>query len=332
MTVAHLPAGYLADRIGRRPLMWASWIIGLVTTWIMAFAPNLQVFTAGLLVYGTTFFVMSPMNSYVTAARGKLSVGRALTLVSSAFNTGAIIGPWTGGLIAERMGIRTIYFVAGVLFIFSVAAILFIRPQPVEHVVDGHKTKGLPIDRRYLGFLGVVFLAVLATYLPRPLSSNFLQDERGLSYEQIGQLGSISSLGVVVLNLVLGHLDERAGFLLAQSAVGLFSLLLWRGANMGAFRIGYFLMGGYKTTRALATAQTRELVPASRIGLAYGLTETIGSTAAILAPILAGYLYAIRPEWMYILSLLLVLLSITLGGIYLLATNGRYRSPVTSDN
>ena len=36
MTVAHLPAGYISDRIGQRPVMWTSWILGLAATGIMA--------------------------------------------------------------------------------------------------------------------------------------------------------------------------------------------------------------------------------------------------------------------------------------------------------
>ena len=27
-TLAHIPAGYIADRLGRRPVMWAAWIVG----------------------------------------------------------------------------------------------------------------------------------------------------------------------------------------------------------------------------------------------------------------------------------------------------------------
>ena len=36
MTVAHLPAGYISDRIGQRPVMWTSWILGIAATGIMA--------------------------------------------------------------------------------------------------------------------------------------------------------------------------------------------------------------------------------------------------------------------------------------------------------
>ncbi len=72
MTISHVPAGLLADRFGRKPLMIAAWVLGLAATWIMALAESLPFFVAGLLVYGVTLFVISPLFSYVTAARRSL--------------------------------------------------------------------------------------------------------------------------------------------------------------------------------------------------------------------------------------------------------------------
>jgi MFS family permease len=86
MAVAHIPIGYLADKIGRRPLLWTSWIVGLIAAWIMALAGNLTFFVIGLLVYGLSASVTSPLYSYVTAARDKLSVGRAITYISAFYN------------------------------------------------------------------------------------------------------------------------------------------------------------------------------------------------------------------------------------------------------
>src|SRR3990170_3458144 len=60
MTISHIPAGYLADRLGRKPLMLAAWILGVLATWIMALANALPLFVVGLLVYGATMFVLSP--------------------------------------------------------------------------------------------------------------------------------------------------------------------------------------------------------------------------------------------------------------------------------
>ncbi len=54
MTVAQAPAGYLADRVGSRPVMWASWVLGTIAAAVMAMAGSLPVFVAGLLTYGLT--------------------------------------------------------------------------------------------------------------------------------------------------------------------------------------------------------------------------------------------------------------------------------------
>ena len=63
MTLSHIPAGFLADRFGRKPLIVAAWATGMITCWMMAFANSLPIFTIGLLFYGTTLFVMSPLTS-----------------------------------------------------------------------------------------------------------------------------------------------------------------------------------------------------------------------------------------------------------------------------
>ncbi len=69
----------------------------------MGLAPTLPLFVVGYVLYGVTGFVMSPLFSYVTAARGKLTAGRAMTLTSAMFNLGAVIGPVSGGWIGEQL-------------------------------------------------------------------------------------------------------------------------------------------------------------------------------------------------------------------------------------
>lgn len=310
MTVAHIPAGHLADRIGRKPLLLASWILASLATWTMAIAPSLPLFVIGMLVYNLTAFVSSPLNSYITAARGNFSVGRAITMVSALYNVGAVIGPWLGGQVGERFGLRTIYLIAGSLFIASLIILLFIKPQPVEEHDPNETGNGRLVNRRFVTYLSVIFLAGFSMYLAQPLSSNYLQNQQHLTLESIGILGSISGLGIVVLNLGLGNLKAHIGYLLGQLAVAIFTLILWRGTSFPWFCLGYFLIGGYRFARSLATAQTRNLVHQSRMGLAYGITETVGSSAIILAPPVAGFLYEINPPLMYIVGFCLIIISI----------------------
>lgn len=310
MMIAHIPAGYLADRVGRRQMMWLAWVLGAAATWLMALGSSLPVFTAGLLIYGLTGFVTVPMNSYITAARGKWTVGRAIMIISAVYNLGMVVGPLLGGFVGERYGLQQIFLISAIVFIISTLVVLFIRPQPLEIQPENEKRNGFLFNPRYLTYLGAVFLAVFATYLPQPLSQNFLANERGFSLAAIGGLTSLTGLGVATLNLGLGYLDARLGFLIAQAAVGMFALLLWKGSSIPWFGLGYFLMGGYKTTRSLAVAQTRTLVHAANMGLAYGVTETIGAIATIAAPLFAGYLYTFNPTWVYSVSVAVTLVSI----------------------
>lgn len=316
MAVFHIPSGYLADRFGRRPLIWLSYIVGVIAIGMMALSSSLSFFVAGMLLYGLTFCLMAPLNSYVATARGKWTTGRAFMAVSAGFNFGMIIGPTLGGTIAEHYGLRSVFYVATVIVAISTGIILFISPQTIEQHTTGRKRFDFLHNNRYLQFLIVVFIATFAAYIPQPLSQNFLLNERGLTLGTIGRLTSMAGLGTTVINIVFGYLDTKLGYLLAQVCVGLFSALLWLGNGIPWYTLAYFFLGGYKTFRSLGSAQVRTLVHSSSMGLAFGFTDTISSTAVILAPPLAGLLYHQHPEWVYIASIGAIAIALLAGVQY----------------
>ena len=292
-------------------MILAAWMIGLLSAWIMGLATALPLFVVGYLLYGVTGFVTSPLFSYVTAARGKLTAGRAMTLTSAMFNLGAVIGPISGGWIGEQFGMQTIFLFSAVVFIFSTGVVLFLKPQPREEQDAESTSRNLLTNMRFLGFLSVAFFVMFATYLPQPLSPNFLQNERGITLGQMGVIGSFGSLGNVAFNLVLGQMNARLGFVLGQICVALFAFSLWKGTGQPWYMLGYFLLGGFRVARMLAIAQVQFLIHQAQMGLAFGMTEAGNSAAMILAPLLAGYLYDKDPASIYALSLLLI----TIGGI-----------------
>jgi MFS family permease len=317
LAAAHIPAGYLADRVGRRPLIWTAWLLGTIAAWVMALASSLPLFITGMLLYNLTAFVSSPMNSYITAARGNLSLPRVLTFISASYNAGAIIGPWLGGQIADRYSLNTIYFISASLFIVSCLFILFLRPQPVDPPQHKDEPRQAFFTPRLAVYLGVTFLAMFAMYLPQVLAPNYLQNERGLDYGQIGQLGSISGAGIVLLNLALGSLSARLGFLVAQVAMFAYALLLWKGGQFGFYALAYALVGGFRVARSLAIAQIRNLAHQSRMGLVYGINETVSSSTVILAPPLAGWLYSHDPALIFLVSAILILISLLVSARFL---------------
>lgn len=312
MAVAQFPAGFLADRIGGRPLMWSAWILGILATGLMALGQSLAIFVAGLLLYGITAYVSTPMNSYVADMRGKWGVGKAFAVMQALYSLGAIAGPALGGWIGDQYGLKAVYLAAFVVFIFSFGVILFIRPQPPIDRVHIGPVIQLHRHGRFIALLPFFFITVLGAYLPQTLTPNYLQNQQGLSLSQIGQLGSIGSLGVVVILVAFGGLSPIAGLLSGLAAIGLYALVLWQGTSFTWFAVGYFFIGGYRLARTMIPAFVRPVIPKGQTGAAFGLVELVNGLALFLAPVIGGWLYALRPDSLYFISLIIC------GGAFLL--------------
>ncbi len=306
MTLFHIPAGFLSDRIGRRQLMWSAWGLGVITTGIMAAAKSLAGFSIGIILYSTTVFVIAPLNSYITAARGKLTVEQVLTTNNAAFYLGGIAGPLIGGSLAQDLGIRSIYYFSFGCFVLSSLIILFIKPQPTE-VKRKNPAGDLLKNKRFISYLPVILMIFIALFFPQPLAPNFLKNQRLISLQTIGILGAITNLGNVSLNLLFGLLPPQFGLILGQIFVGLFAFLVWQFTQMPILVLAYFLLGGYRATRSLLIAQVEKLVQPANLGLAYGVVETITGIALALTPPIAGILYTKDPNSVFSYSLLLII-------------------------
>lgn len=312
MALVQTPAGYLSDKIGPRRIMWAAWMTGLLATGLMGWAGSLNLFIAGMLIYGLTTFVTPAMNSYIIRARGKQTIQRALTFSSALYNFGTVTGPLLGGTLGDRLGLQAVYRISAGLFLLSTLIILFIKERKTE---EGHSevtaAAGVPIlkNRLYLSFLVLISLALFATWLPQPLTPNFLRSQRGITLAQIGQLGSIGGLSNTLAMLFLGSLKAQTGLLVGQVLLSLYAFLLWRGTGMPWFITAYLFIGGYRLMKSMILAFARPLVNASQVGLAYGLIETVNGGTVILAPIVAGLLYEKDPTLVYLAAVGLVSLS-----------------------
>ena len=316
MAITHIPAGRLADRIGRRPLMIIAWVLGLIATLMMAISQTLVFFLAGLFCYGLTAFVAAPLSSYMTAARGNWPVSTVLSLTTATFGMGMVLGPVTGGWIGEQYGMRMSFWASAIVFLISNVFMLFVGAQPVDLHDPEAPPPHLLQNRRFIGFMSVLAFAMFAMYLSQPLTPNFLEGVRGLSLSETGLIFTVGALGNSLLAIAFSRANPRTGFLFAQSLVILFALSIWKGSSLPVFALGYFLLGGFRAGRPLAMAQARELVHDSQMGVTYGIMETISSVIFILTPPLAGFLFEQDATIVYPLAIGLIVLSIVVSYLF----------------
>lgn len=316
MAITHIPAGRLSDRIGRRPLLFGAWVLGLFSTLLMGLALALPLFLIGLFGYGLTAFVSSPLSSYVTAARGKWPIGTVLALTTATFGLGMVLGPVTGGWIGDHYGMRMSFLLAAVMFVLSNIFIFLIERQPIDHHDPEAPPPNLIHNQRFVILMGVLAFAIFSMYLAQPLTPNFLEGVRGLSLGQTGIIFTAGALGNSSMAFLFSRVNPRRGFLFAQGLVILFALFIWKGTSLPVYVLGYFLLGGFRAGRPMIMAQARELVHDSQMGITYGIMETISAVIFVLTPPLAGILFERDPMILYPLSIGLIVVSIVISYLF----------------
>jgi MFS family permease len=303
MTITHIPAGALSDRIGCKRVMSGGWISGVISAIVMFLAPNLQFFVIGMVLYHLTSFLNAPLNSYITAARGKWTVARAIMTTNAMYNVGTIVGAFLGGRIGELLGLRSVFGLATIPLFISTMIALILKHQPIE-VSKKTGRYQVALSNIALGrFLGLASIVLFGMYLSWPLTPIYLQNVRHVIVREIGTLGSINALGIVLLNLSIGRLIASRGFVISQLVVGASALLLWLGTGIPLFALGYFLAGGFRIARSLTVAQAEGLISRANLGLVYGITETVMGLINIIAPPVAGLLYQVSPTAPFPVSL-----------------------------
>jgi MFS family permease len=316
-TISQIPSGYLSDRFGPRPLMWFSWIWGSISAWLMALSGSLEIFIIALLLFGFTGSVLAPMNAYITSVRGNWSAERSLTFTSAAYHLGAVIGPTIGGYFGLKYDLRILYYVAAVIFVISTILVLFIKKPPyeIQHDIENRnnifKNSGF-MRITIIGFSGLFFMVFTQNF-----STVFLTEIRQLDFQQIGYLGTIGSIGNVVLALTLGHLPAKIGYLISFPFAILFPLLILNGKDFFGYGVGFFAFGGYRLARSMLLALSREYIHARDTGLAYGIIETTNGLAIILAPLLCGIVYNQNPQAIFLISIIGLMIVALLNLIYL---------------
>jgi len=307
--ISFIPAGWLADRVERKRLMMGGWVLGFIAVWGMALARDWREFTVGLVLYSLSAYCVPAISAYVAHAAGGTPLEQALTTVYAGYTLGTILSPTVGGWLADTMGMRPVYYTAGILFGLSTLTVSTVAPQPANGTAPRWIWQPLLRGvRNWWPFLLWLPLAFLAMYLPTPLTPNFLADTRGMPVGRIGALGTAYSLGATVLSLVLGRLPNRRpwGLMLAQALVMVSVVLVWQGPIWPLLALGYFLRGSYSTARSLSSAWLgKHLSPTSR-GIAFGAVETLIALAQMVAPYLAGHLYAADPARPFVVALMLL--------------------------
>jgi hypothetical protein len=125
---------------------------------------------------------------------------------------------------------------------------------------------------------------------------------------------------MTVFGLALGRIPHGRrpwGLVVGQGLVWLSALILSSTGSLAAVGFAFLLRGAYQGCRSLTQARSSRLGKEGARGLLLGAAETTIASAEIVAPYIAGWLYAANPTRPLHASLVLIPLALVLSVVAL---------------
>jgi FSR family fosmidomycin resistance protein-like MFS transporter len=127
-------AGHLSDRMGRKQILVASMLSSAVVLVCMALAGGSPVFIALIAILGFFLYATRPViQAWLLDVTPKNMGGSSIGVLFGAQAVGAALGPYFGGMIADRYGLlATFYFLALTIVVANMLVIWVPKTQVQE--------------------------------------------------------------------------------------------------------------------------------------------------------------------------------------------------------
>ncbi len=331
--LANVPAGQLAERRGRKPVLILGTAITTVASALMATAASLgQLLLYRLLAGFGAATVLTGGQVMVGDLATPENRGRMMSLYQGFFLIGVGLGPSLGGLLADRFGLRA-PFVAYALFsgLACLVALFVIRETKprgttrstaVPDEAPGAAARAVVWSAPFLlvGLVSFVqfFARTGAFFTVVPLLG---KDRMGASEAQIGLVQTLAQVVNLAVLYHAGLLADRLGrkrvIVPATLVCGLAMALFALSGNYATYLLSAFVWGlGSGFAGPSPAAYVADLAPPALRGRVFGAYRSLADSGYIVGPILLGWLAGVGG---YALPLLLTaalfLLSGTLFGL-----------------
>lgn len=326
--------GKLSDRYGRRPVLLISQVGTFIGYLILAAANSLWLLFLGRIIDGITAGNLTVAQAAISDVTPPKDRVRAYGIIGVSFGLGFLIGPVISGLLVAY-GISAPILAAAGLSFLSILGTYFLLPK-VPQALDSTMEKGFFVKKTtwvrflehenlgiYLGqfFLFSFLFSFFSTGFAMFAERRYQWGGHPFGVKEVSYvLAGLGLYGIVLQGGVIGKLSKKIGEVklvmwgFLTCLIGY--LLLTFADDLPLFAVAMIISAfGTGVLRPALTALISQSVDNTEQGLVMGVSQSLGSIAQILAPLIAGAL--IETDHLPLWSLFMVAISLLALGLML---------------
>jgi DHA1 family multidrug resistance protein-like MFS transporter len=316
--------GSLADRKGRKLMLLRASLGMAVVIALQGMATNVyQLFALRALMGLTSGYIPNAM-ALVASQVPRDKSGWALGTLSTGPVTGVIVGPLLGGLMADHLGLRVVFFVTAVLMFVSFLITLFLIKERHIEVKKADRLSGKAVFQSlpYPALIVTLFVSTLMIQLANssisPILTLFIKDLSGDSGNLAfisGMIAAVPGVAALISAPRLGRLGDRIGTArILLAALGLttvlFAIMAWveTPLQLGILR---FLLG-FADGALMPAVQTLLLKYSSDqvTGRIFGYNQSFMYLGNVVGPLIGSGVSALMGfRWVFVVTAVLVLIN-----------------------
>lgn len=220
MALGQLMVGPISDVIGRRRLLIAGAIVALLASAIAALSPSIAIFVAARFLQGlgggACVVLARAMVPDLLSGR---EAAKTYSLLMAILAIAPAVAPIVGGLLAEPIGWRGIYWVLTGLHGVQLLVVLKIVPETGGQSATGQRFLARVLSNyatvlkspRFWGFLTAVAFAFASMFCYIAASSFVFQQEFGLSPRGYAAVFALNAVGMCVGSFVNSRCIDKLG-------------------------------------------------------------------------------------------------------------------------
>lgn len=299
--VLQIPAGWMSDRYGRKPVIYAGLILFAIGSFIAAFADNIYWVIAGRAIQGA-----GAINAAVMALTADLTREEVRTkamamigiTIGITFSISLVLAP----MLYQVIDVPGIFALTGVLALLSILVVAYLIPNPAItrfHSSSGASSKqfGDVLRNKDLLRLNFGIFSLHAILMSVFMQVPFVLKKNGLEVAQHWQVYLPVMLLAFILMVPPIIVAEKRSKMkqvfigsIALAAIGQLSLMLMQGSIWGvAWSLLLFFIA-FNVLEATLPSMISKIAPLATKGTAMGIYSSVQFLGAFFGAVAGGFL------------------------------------------